>query len=316
MHPIENILRERIAHERSISFRDFMDTALYHPEHGYYTNTRDPFGKDGDFYTAQQLQPVFGKLIAQTLRNLQVDTVVELGAGRGEMSPYLAEFKHIAVDAAWGALPETFEGAVFANELFDALPVHSIVRRKGCFLEQRVTIAADRFDWIDGEPVSAAIENYLRRYGTPEEEGGRCEVNLDAFQILDRIHRSMQRGYVLAIDYGYTTRELVRFPQGTLMSYRRHQALDDVLSKPGLRDITAHVNFSALQQHAESLGWKTLHFESMASLLLRTGERDHFAYALEDGCTNDAERSKRRLQLKSLLYGMGETFRALLLHKA
>jgi SAM-dependent MidA family methyltransferase len=255
MLPIELLLRDRIALEGPISFRDFMDVALYHPEHGYYTNPRDPFGRDGDFYTAQQLQPVFGILIAQCIRGLGVKTVIELGAGRGEMSPYFSEWNHIAVDAAWGELPETFEGAVFANELFDALPVHSIVRRGDQVLEQRISVEGDRFIWTDGEPVTLAMEEYLRRYGTPGGEGGRCEVNLDALETLNRIDRHMRNGFLLVIDYGYTTRELIRFPQGTLMSYRRHQALEDVLAAPGERDITAHVNFTALQQHAESLGW-------------------------------------------------------------
>jgi SAM-dependent MidA family methyltransferase len=114
---------------------------------------------------------------------------------------------------------------------------------------------------------------------------------------------------VITIDYGYTKRELVRFPQGTLMSYRRHAALDDVLAEPGDRDITAHVDFSMLQEEGERAGLRTQSFESLASVLLRTGEPDAFASALagEDA----AQIAHRRLQLKSLLFGMGETFRVL-----
>jgi SAM-dependent MidA family methyltransferase len=130
---------------------------------------------------------------------------------------------------------------------------------------------------------------------------------------MDRIAESLERGHVFIIDYGYDARELVRFPQGTLMSYRRHQALDDVLESPGERDITAHVNFTELTEQARSKGFSVVRYSSMARFLLDTGERDQFAAALA-GAT-EVERTRHRLQLKSLLFGMGEVFRVLLLRK-
>jgi SAM-dependent MidA family methyltransferase len=97
------------------------------------------------------------------------------------------------------------------------------------------------------------------------------------------------------------------------MSYRRHQALEDVLEEPGERDITAHVNFTALSGHAAEAGFEIVRFEPMAQLLLRAGEGDHFAGALEAAAEREAQRL--RMQLKTLLYGMGESFRALLARK-
>src|SRR5581483_5973333 len=98
-----------------IPFRRFMEVALYHPEHGYYRHPRDPFGKQGDFFTAEQLQPVFGILIAARIRQLHRAvgeppdfTVVELGAGRREMAPYFAEWRYIPIDVDGGALPASF----------------------------------------------------------------------------------------------------------------------------------------------------------------------------------------------------------------
>ena len=130
MTPLAELLRDEIRRGGPVSFRRFMDAALYHPEFGYYRRPRDPFGKHGDFFTASQLQPVFGVLVAARIRQLHEEdgapenfTVVELGAGRGEMAAALSAWKYAAVESGEGALPERFRGVVFSNEFFDALPV-------------------------------------------------------------------------------------------------------------------------------------------------------------------------------------------------
>lgn len=320
MNPIEAILCDEIFRERSVSFHRFMELALYHPEYGYYRRRRDPFGKEGDYYTAEQLEPVFGILIARRIRALfeemepvEERVVVELGAGRAEMAEFFREFRYIPVDLERGALPDRFSGVVFANEFFDALPVHLVIRRGGVWREMRVGRQQDRFAWVESEPASAEIEDYVRRYSALEDEGALVEVNLDALRWLERIGRSLERGFVLAIDYGYTTPESVRFPRGTLMSYRRHQASEDVLANPGEQDITAHVCFTALERHGEEHGLRAVRLETLAQTLLAAGERDGFAAALAG--ETETERLRRRLQLKSLLFGMGETFRTLLQRK-
>src|SRR5204863_8410861 len=130
MTPAAELLAAEIRRSGPIPFRRFMDVALYHPEHGYYRRPRDPFGKHGDFFTAEQLQPVFGILLAARIRQLFHDlgrpadfTVVELGAGRGEMASALSEWTYVPVDVDSGALPDSLTGVVFSNEFFDALPV-------------------------------------------------------------------------------------------------------------------------------------------------------------------------------------------------
>jgi SAM-dependent MidA family methyltransferase len=133
---------------------------------------------------------------------------------------------------------------------------------------------------------------------------------LEALRWIQRIARHLHRGFVFTIDYGYTARESIRFPHGTLMSYRRHQALEDVLADPGERDITAHVPFTALEEHGKLCGLGTVRFESLARTLLDAGETDNFAAALN--AASDDEQARRRLQLKTLLFGMGETFRTLI----
>ena len=321
MTPAGALLAEEILRGGPISFRSFMDTALYHPDHGYYRRPRDPFGKSGDFFTAGQLQPVFGMLVAARVRRLCEQmgrpddfTVVELGPGRGEMAEAFSEWRYVPVDVDSGSLPEHFRGVVFSNEFFDALPVEAAVYERGAFRERRVTLRDGRFAWETGAVCPPEVEQYLRRYFPPPEEGRAYEANLEALRWMERIARSLESGYLLAIDYGFTREEAIRFPAGTLMGYRSHTAFEDVLEQPGERDITAHVNFTALQESAAALGLRTERFETLARLLLTAGEPDQFAAAL--GPSGAGDELRRRMQLKTLLFGMGETFRVLLVAQA
>jgi SAM-dependent MidA family methyltransferase len=156
--------------------------------------------------------------------------------------------------------------------------------------------------------VAPGIDEHLRRYFPPPEENRWYEVNLDALKWLERIGRSLKDGYLVTVDYGYTRAEWVRFPTGTLMGYRRHVARENILEEPGERDITAHVNFTALEEAGERLGLKREIFETLAKILLLAGEPDQFAEALGG---NPETGLARRMQLKTLLFGMGETFRVL-----
>ncbi len=320
MTPAGELLAEEIRRLGPIPFRRFMEVALYHPEHGYYRRAHDPFGKAGDFFTAEQIQPVFGILMAARIRQLHRDmgepsgfTVVELGAGRREMAEAFTEWRYVPVDIDSGELPGEFAGVVFSNEFFDALPVDAVIYQDGTFRERRVAFDCARFRWETGEPASADVERYLRRFFPPPEEGRLYEANLDALTWMARAGRSLREGWMLTIDYGFTRAESLRFPSGTLMGYRRHTALEDVLEDPGARDITAHVNFTALEEHGAAHRLRRERFETLAQTLLAAGEPDQFAAAL--GSADAKENLRRRMQLKSLLFGMGETFRVLLQRK-
>ena len=134
-----------------------MEVALYHPVHGYYRRGRDPFGKGGDFYTAEQIQPVFGILIAARIRELYRSmgapgdfVVVELGAGRREMAEAFAEWRYLPVDVDSGELPAEFRGVVFSNEFFDALPVDVAVFRDGVFRAPECRFSRRAFRLVRG----------------------------------------------------------------------------------------------------------------------------------------------------------------------
>jgi SAM-dependent MidA family methyltransferase len=312
---LEAQLRAEIEQSGPISFERFMEAALYTPGLGYYTRERDPFGAAGDFYTAEQLQPVFGILITQWIGATreamgapQDFQVVELGAGRGEMAEALSPFRYTAVDVRNGIFPAYVRGVVFANEFFDALPAPVAVRRDGAFRELLVTHSDGAFRFVEGEPCEGAPLEYALAHHANAEESDVIEIPLRALEWVDRIAASLD-GHLLVIDYGYTARERARHAAGTLMSYRRHQASPDVLSDPGGRDITAHVPFTAIEERARLRGLSVRPLETLASFLLRIGEADQFAAALAG--EDERAATRRRMQLKTLLFSMGETFRVL-----
>jgi len=319
MNPLEEILREQIRREGPIPFRRFMELALYHPEHGYYRCGRDPFGREGDFFTAEQLQPVYGALMAAAMRQWFEELgepedfcVVELGAGRGEMAEAFSGWRYVPVEFGAGSLPERFTGVAFANEFFDALPVDVAVWRGRQWRLMRVGWS-DGFRWIEGEPVDDATAECLEISVRDPGEGDLAEAHLEALAWLRRIAGSLRRGFLVVVDYGYTREESVLFPRGTLMSYRRHRASEDVLAEPGRRDITAQVPFSALQHFGARCGLRTVRFRRLGPLLLELAEKTGPARVLEAG--SEAERLRRRLQLKTLLLAFGESFRVLVLEQ-
>src|SRR5262249_44296651 len=150
-----------------IPFSQFMEVALYHSEHGYYRRARDPFGKHGDFFTAEQIQPVFGILMAARVREWfhamgepEGFAVVELGAGRREMAEAFAEWQYIPVDLD-SPVPDRVCGVIFSNEFFDALPVDAATFEGGVFREQRVAFRDGRFCWQAAGPVGEEADQYL-----------------------------------------------------------------------------------------------------------------------------------------------------------
>lgn len=296
-----------------MKFSEFMERALYAPETGYYARGRDPFGREGDFFTAAQMQPVFGRLVAAALAEWEPARILDWGGGRGEMRESLARVAEYVLVERGAAGPAAKSGtAIFANELFDALPV-DVARRgeDGVWREMRVMEEGGRCEWREGDELRGEWLEYARGIEDhlPEDGCWWIELPVEYGAVLDAMTRAAPDGKILAIDYGYTARELLRFPRGTLMSYRRHRAVDDVLKAPGEQDITAHVAWTRLEEEAARRGWRKTRMETMASLLLREGEKDAFESALA------GDREKMTQQLKTLMFGMGESFQAMLLER-
>jgi SAM-dependent MidA family methyltransferase len=201
---------------------------------------------------------------------------------------------------------------VFANEFFDALPVE-VLSEKGCL---RVSTRDGRFveEWA---APSAEELAFLDRCGVHPVDQGRTEVALLAQRRMEQLAASIERGFLIAIDYGYTReQQLAGRHFDTIMTYRQHAARPKPYEAPGEQDITAHVNFTALAATAEQHGMHVHKLLTQSQFLMGIGEATQFADAFEE-CRLPQERAKVALQLKHLVTpeGMGETFQVMVASK-
>ena len=288
----------------------------------YYSSARNPIGPSGDFYTSSDLDPLFGRLLAKQFQEWAAPfdsfTIVELGAGKGLLARDIlqtAKFEYLILERSpsmrarqqellagfnvrWiDELPKGITGCIFSNEFFDALPVHRVVRRGGVLKEIYVT---ENFKEIEG-PLQEPVD-------VPVPEGHVAEVNLEAREWIRRIASSLDRGYHLAIDYGYLRDEYFTRPAGTLMCYWRHQAVEDPYLRIGEQDMTAHVNFSDLM---EEPSLETILFTTQMDYLIRLGVLDEIEKLATAG---DAVSMQRLLKIKKLVLpgSMGERFKVLI----
>lgn len=251
-------------------------------------------------------------------------TILELGAGRGLLAreilqharfPYLILERSPAMqhrqrevltglDVEWiGDMPVALTGCIFSNEFFDALPVHRVVRRNGVLRELYVT---DEFAEIESElqdPIEA-----------PLSEGQSADISTDARHWLRRIASSLNRGYHLAIDYGYKDREFYARPRGTLMCYWRHQAVEDPYVRIGEQDITAHVNFSDLIRAGDASGLETISLSNQMDFLIQLGVLQEIESLVP---ATDSHAIRRVMAIKKLILpdAMGERFKVLIQRK-
>ena len=355
VNSLREMIEREIGERGAIPFSRYMELCLYDPERGYYAGHGWQFGKAGDFYTASDVHAVFGRLLARQFDEMwralgrpEAIELRELGPGRGlfardvldwsrikfpeffgavhyrlaERSPALCERLRQTLGSYLEAGKASFCAAadassratiVFANEFFDALPVE-IVSRAGTL---RVSAEAGRLleTWT---AASAEEREFLDRYSVPPDGRERLEVPLLAQRSMAAIAGSIKRGFLIAIDYGYTRAEQeAGRHRGTLMTYRRHVAGVNPYEGPGELDITAHVNFTALAAAAEENGMRAEKLVTQSQFLMGIGEANQFADAFENARLPQ-ERAKLALQLKHLVTpaGMGESFHVLVAGKA
>jgi len=331
--PIVELLRQRIREHGPLSFRDFMDAALYHPQFGYYSSSRNPLGREGDYYTSADLDPIFAELLVRRFTamaeelNVPADsfTIVELGAGRGLLARDILKFQKFpyrilerstamrerqrdvlqAFDVDWiDDLPKDLIGCIFSNEFFDALPVHRLIRRNGVLREIYLN---EDFVEVEGDPQPGV--------DAPVGEGNLADISMDAKQWVGRIAVSLKAGFHLAIDYGYLDREFYARPQGTLMCYWHHQLSEDPYVRVGEQDITAHVNFSDLIESGRAAALQTTEFTTQMDFLIRLGILDEMEPLASSGTAESIERLQA---LKKLILpgNMGERFKVLVQRKS
>jgi SAM-dependent MidA family methyltransferase len=309
--PMLDLIRAEIQQKGPITVARYMELALYHPELGYY-RTHDRFGISGDFYTAEQLQPVFGELMATYVEQLATRSaqperfgVLELGAGRAELRNALSRWRYRAFDWNTESLPVSWTGLVLANEFFDALPVDLLKRDGDSWREVLVAQSPEGLCYTSRPLEDARLLQYAREYEAYVPEAGTLEASLQVANWVQTVASFLGEGCLLVIDYGYDARELSRFPGGTLLSYQKHGTGSNILANPGQKDITAHVNFTWLAKCAEAAGFVLEKPQTLAAWMLSVW--------CEEELNRRWSRADRRwrLQWKQLMFGLGETFRVL-----
>jgi SAM-dependent MidA family methyltransferase len=168
-------------------------------------------------------------------------------------------------------LPQTFVGAMIANEVLDSMPVHLVVWRRNGLYERGVAVANDRFVWEDRRLASGPLFELASAIDAPPDY--LSEVNLVARGFVKSLGQVLHRGAILLIDYGFAAREYYhpQRNQGTLMCHYRHRAHTDPFYAPGLQDVTAHVDFSALAQAGAEAGLEVLGYTRQANFLIDCG---------------------------------------------
>ena len=363
--------------QQRITFAEFMDMVLYHPEHGYYSSDAVKIGfQGGDFFTSPNLCADFGELLAEQFFQMWEIlgkpvpfSLVEMGAGQGLLALHILKYhqlhypdfftalEYIIVEKSptlkqeqqqrlqdfpvrWCNLEEipanAIAGCFFSNELVDAFPVHQFILETGEFREIYVTtdrneketnapcpmtpVASSRqsrpthwlphapcpsFVEVTGEPSTPQLAEYLDLVGINTHaypDGYRSEINLAALDWLSIVADRLQRGYVLTIDYGYPAGRYYnpRRSQGTLQCYYQHRFHDNPYINIGRQDITAHVDFTALERWGERCSLEKVGFIQQGLFLMALGLGDRIA-ALSDQQQPLSQLLQRRDSLHQLI---------------
>jgi SAM-dependent MidA family methyltransferase len=349
---VEALLRrEIVAAGGSIGLGRFMELALYAPGLGYYSAGARKLGAGGDFITAPELAPVFSRCVAsqcaEVLQSLGGGVVLEFGAGSGAMAcGMLGEF------ARRGQLPEYYlilevsadlrarqqarvatlprelarrvhwldeiprsplRGVIVANEVLDSLPVLRLRVCNGTAVELGVACGAQGFHWIErGAPAGLPADVTALLALCPD--GYETEFSATLAPWVAAVAAALGSGVVLLLDYGYPRREYYH-PQrtrGTLRCHYRHRAHDDPFLWPGLQDITAAVDFTAVASAAVAAGLALRGFTTQAHFLIGCGLERQLA-GLPDADVRTRTELSRQVQVLTLPAEMGEVVKAMAL---
>jgi SAM-dependent MidA family methyltransferase len=308
-HALQHLIAAEIAQQGgAIAFDRFMELALYAPDLGYYSGGAAKLGAAGDFTTAPEISALFGAALARVAAAIiaqSAPNILEFGAGTGklardvltalagtgvrvdsyaimELSGELRARQQEALkdfpQVRWlDDFPASFDGVVLANEVLDAMPVQLVRKDAGGWRELMVTIENGAFAFTARLP-DAALALRIDRQVTDAgalPEGYLTEVHAVGCGFMASLAHMLARGKGAAIllDYGFPAHEyyLDQRCEGTLMCHYRHHAHPEPFYLPGLQDITAHVDFTAMALAAQDAGVEVLAYMNQASFLLGAG---------------------------------------------
>jgi len=311
-----------------ISFARYMQLVLHEPGLGYYAADRAKFGRAGDFITAPELGKLFGRTLARQLRQIG-GPVLEIGAGSGALAEALLgesprEYLVLETSAELrerqrarlgnrvqfiDRLPPRLAGAVIANEVVDAMPVHAVAWTGRGIMERGVSLRDGKLVWAE-KPASGELLEEARAIKVPTPY--QSEIGLAARAWMRTLGERLAEGAIFVIDYGFPRHEYYH-PQratGTLMCHYRHQAHSDPFLHPGEQDVTAHVDFSALADAARDAGLEVLGYATQAQFLVNCGITEVLGEANVESALHYAPLAAEANQLLSPAE-MGELFKVL-----
>jgi SAM-dependent MidA family methyltransferase len=310
-HALKQLIAGEIAAAGGwISFERYMELALYAPQVGYYSGGSAKLGKDGDFTTAPEISPLFGATLAHLATELingsqsLANVFLEFGAGTGKLAADILTELHLrgrlpekyfiveisaqlrarqketlaafAQQVEWlDALPESFSGVVVGNEVLDAMPVRLARKAGDAWLERGVAVdGAGNFRYEDRAVQDLPLAQIPDADDLPD--GYLTELAPLATGFMRTLARMVANGPGAAAilpDYGFPAAEYYLHDRsaGTLMCHYRHHAHDDPFYWPGLQDITAHVDFTAMAIAAVEAGAEVLAYTSQGAFLLNAG---------------------------------------------
>lgn len=347
---LSDIIKEKISNTGPVTFQEFMEMALYYPQLGYYTSDRNKIGATGDYYTSSSLSAVFGMMIGRQLEEMwelmgrPAFTIVEYGAGTGalchdllsylennpplydrlryciiEKSPAMRERErtHLAGKVAWyDSIADIgkFNGCVLSNELLDNFSVHEVVM-KDELMEVFVGYKNGFFEML--QPAPEALKDYFKQLRITLPRDFRTEINLQATDWIGEIGQSLEKGFVMTTDYGYPSEELYREYRcgGTLMCYHQHRVNDDPYEHIGEQDITAHVNFSALDHWGLKNGLECCGLTEQGYFLRSLGLMDHLRTLEKDVEKNSSAAPESAIAIHSLLNDIGSKLKVFIQRK-
>ena len=292
MNELEILLRERLSHG-PMTFAEYQEAALYHPNLGYYAQTQRS-GWRGHFLTSAELDPSFGALWAvgfrrswESLGRPASFDLIEVGPGEGgfansilsvvegdfadaltyrlvEPIPSLAErqmsllstYDNVIWSSSISELVPVSDGVVIANEVLDNLPVHLLEFRSGEFAELYVHAPDSGLELVAGPLSDPELLGLLPETGFDPTDGHRLEVSPAVVDFVRSCAAAVETGSVVFVDYGLTWRDLANRPAGTLVSYSDAGADDRVLDRPGEKDITSHANWDVVASALRSASFE------------------------------------------------------------
>lgn len=340
----------KIRSEGPISFYEFMEMALYHPLMGYYTSCNEKIGIQGDYYTSPVLSSLLGVMLGRQLEEMwrflgkRSFTIVEYGAGTGLLCKHILDYlrnnepfynklvyciveksetmrkkqEEILCDkVTWlNSIRDTapITGCILSNELVDNFAVHQVMMK-----EELMEIFVDYENGFIERlfPAGKALINYLYQLQVILPRGFRTEINLEAVNWIGEIARSLKKGFVLTIDYGYSSSDLysTRHSSGTLMCYYKHKINTCPYQNIGDQDITAHVNFSALSHWGKQNGLEYGGFTNQARFLQGLGLTAYIIEMEKEGYIHHQSIKDNLTLIRTLLMDMGSKLKVLLQYK-